>query len=270
MTQQEVRPARLEASRPVTSGRAAALGAGAAVGCAALALVCLRWSGRSLAALEGEAVWELRGAVDDLTGLVAAVVAAGLALWLSVLLLAGAVAVAPGPRLAGARRAVRSRWRTPARVAALLLALAGCGVLPAAAQGGSGGMAGSTGDPPVCSTAASPAEDPATVSAPAQVQRQGDPVPEPGWRPTTAAVPPQEADLVTRGSAPDVGVVVRAGDTLWDIAARHLGPLASDEEIAREWPRWYATNRDLIGPDPDLILPGQHLSTPAGAAEAGR
>ena len=69
-------------------------------------------------------------------------------------------------------------------------------------------------------------------------------------------------------STPAVGravvdeVVVRRGDTLWDIAARHLGPDASAAEIATEWPRWHAANATVIGPDPDLMLPGQRLLPP--------
>jgi LysM domain-containing protein len=57
-------------------------------------------------------------------------------------------------------------------------------------------------------------------------------------------------------------VVVRPGDSLWAIAERHLGPDASTEAIAAEWPRWYAANRALIGPDPDLITPGMVLHAP--------
>lgn len=62
------------------------------------------------------------------------------------------------------------------------------------------------------------------------------------------------------------GVVVKPGDTLWTIAAAELGQHATPEAIAARWPAWYATNRQLIGPDPDLILPGQVLRTPASAA----
>ena len=57
-------------------------------------------------------------------------------------------------------------------------------------------------------------------------------------------------------------VVVRRGDSLWDIAARHLGADASAAEIATEWPRWHAANAAVIGPDPDLLLPGQRLLPP--------
>jgi resuscitation-promoting factor RpfA len=56
--------------------------------------------------------------------------------------------------------------------------------------------------------------------------------------------------------------VVRAGDSLWRIAAQRLGGHASSAEIAAAWPRWYAANRPVIGADPDLITPGEHLHAP--------
>jgi len=59
-------------------------------------------------------------------------------------------------------------------------------------------------------------------------------------------------------------VVVRRGDSLWDIAARHLGPDASAADVAVEWPRWHHANRDVIGADPDLLIPGQRLVPPGG------
>jgi nucleoid-associated protein YgaU len=58
-------------------------------------------------------------------------------------------------------------------------------------------------------------------------------------------------------------VTVHRGDSLWAVAARHLGPGAGDAQIAHEWPRWYAANRDVIGDDPDLLVPGQQLRPPA-------
>lgn len=58
-------------------------------------------------------------------------------------------------------------------------------------------------------------------------------------------------------------VVVRPGDTLWAIAARSLPPGATNSEIAAACARWYATNRAVIGADPDLIHPQQRLTPPA-------
>lgn len=57
-------------------------------------------------------------------------------------------------------------------------------------------------------------------------------------------------------------VVVKPGDTLWAIAARSLPAGSGDADIAAACADWYATNRAVIGDDPDLIHPLQHLSPP--------
>lgn len=59
--------------------------------------------------------------------------------------------------------------------------------------------------------------------------------------------------------------VVQPGDTLWAIAEAHLGADPADADVAAAWPRWYAANADVIGPDPDRVLPGQALVAPATA-----
>lgn len=88
-----------------------------------------------------------------------------------------------------------------------------------------------------------------------------------GWTPPAAPARPSPGlELVSSGGAgcrPDGEVVVRRGDTLWDLAARSLGPAASDAEIAAAWPRWWHANHDVIGDDPDLLLPGTRLCAPA-------
>ena len=63
-----------------------------------------------------------------------------------------------------------------------------------------------------------------------------------------------------RGARP---VVVRAGDTLWAIAADSLPRDSSLARTARECARWHEANREVIGPDPDLIFPAQRLIPPA-------
>ncbi|WP_199237053.1 LysM peptidoglycan-binding domain-containing protein [Kribbella antiqua] len=84
-------------------------------------------------------------------------------------------------------------------------------------------------------------------------------------RPTTGA-PTRYTDLRSGQPVRLAGrVVVKPGDTLWSIAAAELGPNADHSAIAARWPAWYAANRQQIGPDPDLILPGQVLRTPAAA-----
>lgn len=95
-----------------------------------------------------------------------------------------------------------------------------------------------------------------------------DGVPAPGWVPDR----PTRTDQVARACAPlitgkpvadDSGeVVVRRGDTLWSIAAAHLGPHADARAIAAEWPRWYDTNKEVIGDDPDLLMIGIRLQLP--------
>ena len=56
-------------------------------------------------------------------------------------------------------------------------------------------------------------------------------------------------------------LVVRPGDTLWDLAAAALPPDASDAEITSGWHALYAANRDVLT-DPDLIYPGTPLERP--------
>jgi len=51
---------------------------------------------------------------------------------------------------------------------------------------------------------------------------------------------------------PSPEYVVQAGDSLWSIAAKNgLG--------GPEWPKLYALNKDVIGPDPNRIYPGTKL-----------
>ncbi len=57
-------------------------------------------------------------------------------------------------------------------------------------------------------------------------------------------------------------VRVRPGDTLWSLAARDLPADSPDARIAARWHAIYAANRSLIGPDPDVIVPGLRLRLP--------
>jgi nucleoid-associated protein YgaU len=114
--------------------------------------------------------------------------------------------------------------------------------------------------------------DLAPTSRTAAVQAAVPAALDPGWAHTPEVVRPQLPDLdpgwgprsrLRAGVRPETSVVVRRGDTIWDITARHLGPAATDAEIAQAWPAWFAANRDVIGPDPDRLQPGQRLSPPA-------
>jgi LysM repeat protein len=62
-------------------------------------------------------------------------------------------------------------------------------------------------------------------------------------------------------------VVVAPGESLWSISQERLGPQAAPPRIAREVERIYALNRSRIGPDPNLIFPGQELSLPPTAGQ---
>ena len=87
---------------------------------------------------------------------------------------------------------------------------------------------------------------------------------DPAWKPAADTVSPSL--LVPpglRAEAPSgEKVTVMAGDTLWDLAAAQLGSLATSTEVAELWPRWYELNRLVVGPDPDILLPGQILVVP--------
>lgn len=56
-------------------------------------------------------------------------------------------------------------------------------------------------------------------------------------------------------------VQVEPGDSLWRLA-RQRAPTASTQHVARLVARTYRANRRVIGPDPDLIFPGQRLLLP--------
>ncbi len=71
------------------------------------------------------------------------------------------------------------------------------------------------------------------------------------------AVAPTPAARRTAANAHEV--VVRAGDSLWSIAARALGTGAEPREVDAAWRALYAANRDVIGADPALIHPDQRL-----------
>jgi hypothetical protein len=76
------------------------------------------------------------------------------------------------------------------------------------------------------------------------------------------AVVPAVAQAEEQEGGVPSSVVVRPGDTLWSISEEELGPNATPQRIAAEVERIYSLNRDLIGPNPNLIFAGQKLSLP--------
>ncbi len=62
--------------------------------------------------------------------------------------------------------------------------------------------------------------------------------------------------------------LVVPGDSLWSVAQERLGPNPAPQQIASEVEKIFELNRDHIGDDPNLILPGQQLSLDAAAEPA--
>ena len=121
---------------------------------------------------------------------------------------------------------------------------------------------------PIAATApvaATPAATTSTTSAASTEQPSPSTLPDVGrppvGSPDDAAQAPDPPDDVTAGDAA-VTITVEPGDSLWAIADHHIGPRATDRQVAAEWPRWFAANRDEIGPDPNHIVPGTMLRAP--------
>jgi hypothetical protein len=77
---------------------------------------------------------------------------------------------------------------------------------------------------------------------------------------------PDLPDTAPKADGSESVRIVRPGDSLWRIASDDLPASASTSTICRRVETWYAANRAVIGPDPDLILPGTELTQPGGTA----
>jgi hypothetical protein len=113
---------------------------------------------------------------------------------------------------------------------------------------------------PVVATAAPPHQPAAT--APDWPASTGSPARAvPDWPAPPPADPAPDRPATTAGEH-----VVLRGDCLWDIAATRLredtGRAPTDREIAVAVRSWWQANAAVIGPDPDLLLPGQVLRPP--------
>lgn len=196
-------------------------------GRAALLWLAVSAGTAGVTATAGPAVGRVRpdAAFADLLvgGCAGAAVVAAAALWLAAAEVAWQQLRSPGTTGRPGRRV--------GPVRALLLAACGVAAIagPATASGGEG---------PAPSLDGLPLPDRATGSA----TSPGDPG-EPGGHQQRT-------------------VQVRRGDNLWAIAARTLGPGASAAEVASYWHRVHALNAGVIGPDPDLLQPGQQLRLP--------
>lgn len=169
--------------------------------------------------------------LDDLLA-VSAAAGAGLCLaWLALgMLLAVAVAV---PALASDTVATLAVHLTPPLARRLVAGLLGATVVGVA---------------PAAATAVAPLAPAGVTSA--------------AMSPTSDVRPPAPPELDRPAAGREERVVVRRGDTLWDLAAASLPPPRSEARTARAWPRWYAANRAVIGANPHLLHPGQVLHAP--------
>ena len=140
------------------------------------------------------------------------------------------------------------------RAAALAIGVGLSATAPLAAPGGPPTVAVSTVG------AERPAADPVLLDWPAQSPALDWPAaPD---RPTAPSTGPPVPDWP---SASPAGHVVLRGDCLWDIARDHLagaGAPVTDAAVAAAVQAWWHTNAAVIGPDPDLLLPGQVLQPP--------
>lgn len=103
----------------------------------------------------------------------------------------------------------------------------------------------------------------APASAAVPVPSVGD---VPDW-PAPAAFPSAGVPDWPTDERPAGAHVVVRGNCLWHIAAARLterqASPPSDAQVAAEAHAWWTANTDVIGPDPDLLLPGQVLRPPA-------
>ncbi|MEZ0165542.1 LysM peptidoglycan-binding domain-containing protein [Kineococcus sp. LSe6-4] len=174
---------------------------------------------------------------------VCAVVGIAVAAWLALSLL---VAVVDEVRV---RRSPRRTVRLTPGVPALVRRLATLGVGLVLGSAALSAQAAAPGVPEVgWATAATATVDPGwPVTGPTR------PDAPPAPRPAAQARP------VPSGTGE---VVVLRGDSLWSLAAHRLGPGATGAEVLAEQHRLYAANADVIGQDPDRLLPGQVLRLP--------
>ncbi|SFD96779.1 hypothetical protein [Blastococcus tunisiensis] len=203
---------------------------------------------------------------DALVAAAAALLAWAVWVWGALGLALTAASALPGLLGAAARLSTRAVLPAGARRSAGLLLGLGLGMagpvtgvglplapLPAAAASGDG-----VPDWPAAGVPA-PGRAPTTVpDRPA--------VGLPAVAPTSTAVPDWPAGPP---AAPAHGAhVVAPGDCLWHITAARLlertGAPPTDAETARSVHAWWTANADVIGPDPDLLLPGQILRPPEG------
>ena len=198
---------------------------------------------------------DLQRAVDTAgaeTVLLAGVAALAWAVWLWGVLGLTLTSLSALPGSAGTLAGALTRCLLPAgarRAAALAL---GVGLV--------------TGGPLLTGCAVPPgAPPPAVAVAAAQDPAAPPPGPVADW-PAPPPAPRGPAPVPDWPAAIDDAHVVMRGECLWDIAAadlvRRSGARPTDGEVAAAVDAWWHANAAVIGPDPDLLLPGQVLRPP--------
>ncbi|RHA39396.1 LysM peptidoglycan-binding domain-containing protein [Cellulomonas rhizosphaerae] len=135
------------------------------------------------------------------------------------------------------------------------------------------------GVPERSASATSQVDDPSNAAAaPADATAPADAAPDPTASPSPPRRPAGPSSgrhaVAPAGRADVASIVVRSGDSLWSIAEASLaddrGKPPSVEQVAAEWPAWYAANAEVIGTDPNVIRPGQHLVVPSSTERGAR
>jgi hypothetical protein len=91
------------------------------------------------------------------------------------------------------------------------------------------------------------------------------PIDSAGDKPGSRQATEDEAPLHSAAPVADDVWVVQRGDHLWSIAAETVADqlgATTDNEIERYWRLLIEDNHEVIGSDPDLIIPGQTLVLP--------
>ncbi len=181
--------------------------------------------------------------------------------WGAVGLLLTALSALPG--LAGAVGRVLLRGVLPASARRATALALGVGLVTAPA------LTGCTTPPPgpavVLAAGTATPSVPDWPAAPTLSDQPTDPAPPaPASASPAAASPAAVPDWPA--PAPGAHVVLR-GECLWSIAEADLrvrtGADPAPAAVAAAVQRWWAANAEVIGDDPDLLLPGQVLTPPA-------
>jgi hypothetical protein len=103
---------------------------------------------------------------------------------------------------------------------------------------------------------------PAALSVPAHADGACRPAPQAFGSRVAALAGLPLPDRTVGVTRPVRAVTVRPGDSLWSIADRLAPPAARTPAVAATWHGLLEANRAVLGADPDLIFPGDHLVVP--------